>query len=82
MLAKDAARRAGSAYSCLMEMDSIMNGLPRDLLHSLSSWFRSVRKELPMPTPPAWKKRTPPFAWLASAAGFGLIAGFILKAIL
>jgi serine/threonine-protein kinase len=82
MLAKDVTRRAGSAYSSLMEMDSIMRGLPRDLLHPLSSWFRSVRKELPMPAPPTWKKRTPPFAWLASAAGFGLIAGFILKAIL
>jgi serine/threonine-protein kinase len=82
MLAKDAAKRASSAYGCLMELDMIMNGLPRDISHPLSSWLRSVRKEIPLPAPPVWKKSKPPFAWLASAAGIGLAAGFILKAVL
>jgi serine/threonine-protein kinase len=81
MLAKDAARRIASAYGCLMELDSVMSGLPRELLHPLSSWLRSVRKEMPLPAAPVWKKSVPPFAWLASTAGIGLVAGFILKAI-
>ncbi|MDR3001525.1 MAG: serine/threonine protein kinase [Fibromonadaceae bacterium] len=56
MLAKETARRVSSAYSCLMELDSIMDGLPRELSIPLSSWLRSVRKELPQPPPPVWKK--------------------------
>ena len=82
MLAKEPAKRGGSAYSCLTELDSIMSGLPRELLLHLSSWLRSVRKEMPLPAQPVWKKNIPPAIWLASAAGIGLIAGFILKAIL
>ncbi|MCL2208061.1 MAG: serine/threonine protein kinase [Fibromonadales bacterium] len=56
MLAKDAGKRINSAYACLMELDSIMRGLPRELSHSLSLWLRSVRKELPLPAPPKWKR--------------------------
>ncbi|MCL2284241.1 MAG: serine/threonine protein kinase [Fibromonadales bacterium] len=56
MLAKDPAKRISSAYGCLMELDSIMSGLPRELAQPLSSWLRSVRKELPLPAPPKWKK--------------------------
>lgn len=56
MLVKDMAKRASSAYSCLTELDSIMSGLPRELSLSLSSWLRSVRKDMPLPAPPAWKK--------------------------
>jgi len=82
MLAKDSAKRASSAYSCLMELDLIMSGLPRELLLPLSSWLRSVRKEMPLPAPPVWKKSQPPIVWLASAAGIGFAAGFILKAVL
>lgn len=56
MLAKDVAKRAGSAYGCLKELDLIMRGLPRELAQPLSAWLRSVRKDLPLPTPPVWKK--------------------------
>jgi len=57
MLAKDPSKRWSSAYNCLMELDSIMSGLPRELLHPLASWLRSVRKEMPLPKPPVWKKK-------------------------
>jgi serine/threonine-protein kinase len=80
MLSKESAKRAG-AYNCLLELDLIMSGLPRELLHPLSSWLRSVRKEMPLPVPPVWRKNVPPFAWLAGAAGIGFLTGFILKAI-
>lgn len=56
MLVKDAAKRASSAYGCLMELDLVMRGLPRELSHPMGSWLRSVRKELPLPAPPVWKK--------------------------
>jgi len=56
MLAKDVAKRASSAYGCLMELDLIMQGLPRELAQPLSAWLRSVRKDLPLPAPPGWKK--------------------------
>ncbi|MCL2101677.1 MAG: serine/threonine protein kinase [Fibromonadales bacterium] len=56
MLAKDTAKRASSAYHCLMELDATMSGLPRELSLPLSSWLRSVRKELPQPSPPVWKR--------------------------
>ena len=81
MLAKESSRRVSSAYSCLRELDSIMSGLPRELSHPLSSWLRSVRKEMPLPREPLWKKSVPPLAWLAIATGTGLIAGVILKAV-
>ncbi len=81
MLSKDASKRAGSAYGCLMELDLVMSGLPRELLHPLASWLRSVRKEMPLPASPIWKKNIPPLAWIAGAAGIGLVVGFILKAI-
>jgi serine/threonine-protein kinase len=81
MLAKEPARRASSAYGCLMSLDSAMSGLARELLHPLSSWLRSVRKEIPLPAAPVWRKRTPPLTWLAGAAGTGLVLGFILKSI-
>ena len=77
MLAKDSSRRMNSAYGCLMKLDSIMEGLPRELLHPLSSWLRSVRKEIPLPAPPVWKKTVPQLAWLAGATGAGFIAGLI-----
>jgi serine/threonine protein kinase len=77
MLAKDSSRRMNSAYGCLMKLDSIMEGLPRELLHPLSSWLRSVRKEIPLPAPPVWKKTVPQFAWLAGSTGAGFIAGLI-----
>jgi len=77
MLAKDSSKRTSSAYSCLTKLDSIMEGLPRELLHPLSSWLRSVRKEMPLPAPPAWKKSVPQFAWLAGATGAGFVAGLI-----
>lgn len=82
MLAKEPAKRVGTSYSCLIKLDFVMNGLPRELLQPLSAWLRSVRKEMPLPAPPIWKKNVPPLAWLASAAGIGLVAGFILKAVL
>jgi serine/threonine-protein kinase len=78
MLAKESSKRTSSAYSCLMKLDSIMAGLPRELSHPLSSWLRSVRKEMSLPVPPVWKKAVPPLAWLASAAGVGLAAGLII----
>jgi serine/threonine-protein kinase len=56
MLAKDSNKRAGSAYGCLMRLDSIMSGLPRELSRPLSSWLRSVRKDLPQPAAPVWKR--------------------------
>jgi serine/threonine-protein kinase len=56
MLSKDSSKRAGSAYNCLMKLDSIMAGLPRELSHPLSSWLRSVRKDLPQGHAPVWKK--------------------------
>ncbi|MDR0518213.1 MAG: serine/threonine protein kinase [Fibromonadaceae bacterium] len=56
MLAKDSGKRVSSAYSCLMKLDSIMSGLPRELSHPLSSWLRSVRKDLPQRPAPVWKK--------------------------
>jgi hypothetical protein len=56
--------------------------LPRELLHPLSSWLRSVRKEMPLPASPFWKKTLPPIAWLAGAAGIGLVVGFVLKAVM
>jgi serine/threonine-protein kinase len=49
MLSKESGKRAGSAYNCLMKLDSIMTGLPRELSRPLSSWLRSVRKDLPQP---------------------------------
>jgi serine/threonine-protein kinase len=82
MLAKEPAKRMSSAYNCLTELDFIMKGLPRELLLPLSSWLRSVRKEMPLPAPPVWGKNVPPLAWIASAAGVGLVAGFVLKALL
>jgi len=82
MLAKEPAKRMSSAYSCITELDFIMRGLPRELLLPLSSWLRSVRKEMPLPAPPIWGKKIPPLAWIASAAGIGLVAGFVLRAIL
>jgi serine/threonine-protein kinase len=82
MLVKDAAKRANSAYSCLTELDFIMSNLPRELLHPLSSWLRSVRKGMPLPVSPIWKKKIPPLAWIASAAGIGFVVGLVLKAIL
>ena len=81
MLAKDSSRRAGSAYGCLTELDLIMRGLPRELLHPLASWLRSVRKEMPLPASPVWNRNVPPLAWIAGAAGIGLVTGFILKAV-
>ena len=77
MLAKDSSKRISSAYSCLIKLDSIMEGLPRELSHPLSSWLRSVRKEMPLPASPIWKKTVPQFAWLAGATGSGFIAGLI-----
>jgi len=77
MLAKESSKRTSSAYSCLMKLDSIMEGLPRELLHPLSSWLRSVRKEMPLPASPVWKKSVPQFAWLAGATGAGFVAGLI-----
>jgi serine/threonine-protein kinase len=82
MLAKEPAKRTSSAYSCLTELDFIMKGLPRELLLPLSSWLRSVRKEMPLPASPVWEKKVPPLAWIASAAGIGLVAGLVLKTIL
>ncbi|MDR2580389.1 MAG: serine/threonine protein kinase [Fibromonadaceae bacterium] len=81
MLAKEPSRRANSAYACLKELDSIMSGLPRELSHPLSSWLRSVRKEMPFPAAPRWKKSLPPLAWLAIATGIGLVAGMVLIAV-
>jgi hypothetical protein len=34
-----------------------MSGLPRELSHPLALWLRSVRKEMPLPQPPVWRKR-------------------------
>jgi len=76
-LAKESSRRPSSAYSCLMEMDSIMSGLPRELQHPLGSWLRSVRKEMPLPAAPMWKKALPPFLWLGVAAFAGFLLGVI-----
>jgi len=76
MLSKESSKRS-SAYSCLMKLDSVMDGLPRELSHPLSSWLRSVRKEMPLPASPSWKKSVPQFAWLAGATGAGFIAGLI-----
>jgi len=76
MLSKESSKRS-SAYSCLMKLDSVMDGLPRELSHPLSSWLRSVRKEMPLPAAPVWKKSVPQFAWLAGATGTGFIAGLI-----
>jgi len=55
MLAKETAKRR-QAYACLTELDSIMRGLPRELQIPLSLWLRSVRKDMPLPAAPAWKK--------------------------
>jgi serine/threonine-protein kinase len=57
MLVKEPTKRWSSAYSCLKELDSIMSGLPRELSHPLALWLRSVRKEMPLPQPPVWRKR-------------------------
>jgi len=78
MLAKESNRRPSSAYSCLKEMDSIMSGLPRELQHPLGSWLRSVRKEMPLPNPPVWKKPLPSYLWL----GVAMLAGFLLGVII
>jgi len=77
MLTKDSSKRISSAYSCLMKLDSIMEGLPRELSHPLSSWLRSVRKEMPLPSPPPWKKNIPQITWLAGSTGAGFVAGLI-----
>ncbi|GHV11180.1 hypothetical protein AGMMS49938_01410 [Fibrobacterales bacterium] len=56
MLSKEPNKRPTSAYFALATLDSIMSGLPRELSHPLSAWLRSVRKELPKPADPVWKK--------------------------
>jgi len=76
MLAKDSSKRS-STHSCLAKLDTVMEGLPRELSRPLYSWLRSVRKEMPLPVPPVWKKNVPQFAWLAGATGAGFIAGII-----
>ena len=55
MLSKEASKR-GKAYDCLMELDKIMIGLPRELTFPLKEWLRCKRKDLPLPPPPPWRK--------------------------
>jgi len=79
LLVKEPSRRPASAHQALLNLDLLLEGLPRGLTVPLAQWLRSVRKDQPVPTPPSWKRPLPPVAWLASAAGAGLLLGIILS---
>lgn len=79
MLAKEPSKRVSSAYGCLRELDSIMEGLPRELLLPLSAYLRSVRKDIPLPAAPIWKKSTPQLIYIAIAIVIGVVIGLLLQ---
>ena len=81
LLAKDSNRRPPSAYAAQHTLDQIIEGLPRNLTVSLAHWIRAIRKELPSPQNPEWKRPLPPVAWVAGAAGGGLLLGLILRSL-
>jgi serine/threonine protein kinase len=81
LLSKEPSKRPGSAHQAMLALDSVLEGLPRELTVPLAQWLRAVRKELPSPPPPLWRHTLPPVAWLGGAAGAGLVLGLLLTAI-
>ena len=81
LLSKEPSRRPGSAHQALQSLDKVLEGLPRELGIPTAQWLRAIRKELPPPQPPAWKRPVPPIAWLAGATGLGFVLGIVLTAI-
>lgn len=81
LLSKESHKRPASAHQALLQLDTILEGLPRELTIPLAQWLRTVRKQLPHPNPPFWKHPVPPVAWLLAAAGFGFVGGILLTAL-
>ena len=78
LLSKEAARRPVSAHAAMLALDSVLEGLPRELGIPLAQWLRAIRKEQPTPPPPAWKRPFPPLAYIGGAAAGGLVMGLLL----
>jgi serine/threonine-protein kinase len=74
LLQKDPKKRPNT-YQALLALDTVMEGLPRDLDYPLSQWLRSIRKNLPLPLEPEWKHRLPGAVPLLIATCVGCALG-------